>query len=79
VSNVIRSIKRALNPPISGYAKDAARRKALGGVTVKRVVDYATGAPPALPRPAGMTRQQHRRLYRETCKLAGLPWRKEQR
>ena len=27
---------------------------------------------PMLPRPPGMTRQMHRRLYREACKLAGV-------
>lgn len=33
--------------------------------------------PEMLPRPEGMSRQMHRRLYRETCKLAGVPWRSE--
>ena len=33
--------------------------------------------PEMLPRPEGMSRQTHRRLYRETCKLAGVPWRSE--
>lgn len=36
----------------------------------------ATPEPEMLERPEGMTRQQHRRLFREACKLAGVAWRK---
>lgn len=34
--------------------------------------------PPMTPRPPGMTRQMHRRLYREACKIAGVPYRDEE-
>jgi hypothetical protein len=40
-----------------------------------RIVQPDATKPEMLPRPEGMTRQAHRRLYRETCKLAGVPWR----
>lgn len=32
-------------------------------------------APECLPRPEGMTRQAHRRLFREACALAGVDFR----
>jgi hypothetical protein len=31
--------------------------------------------PERLPRPDGITRQMHRRVYRQACKAAGVPWR----
>lgn len=34
------------------------------------------GVPPMMDRPVGMTRQTQRRLYRESCKVAGVPWKK---
>lgn len=48
-----------------------------GVLTTKpiRIRQPGAEAPPMLARPEGMTRQQHRRLYRESCKLAGVPWR----
>lgn len=35
-----------------------------------------TSPPEMLPRPEGMTRQQHRAAYRAACKLAGKDWRR---
>lgn len=45
-----------------------------------RAHPYRADAPPQirpemLPRPEGMSRQVHRRLYRAACKRAGVPWR----
>jgi hypothetical protein len=34
-----------------------------------------TPAPQMLPRPEGMSRQVHRRLFREACKIAGVDYR----
>lgn len=40
--------------------------------TVKLGTVPGAERPPMTPRPPGMTRQQHRRLYREACKIAGV-------
>lgn len=39
-----------------------------------RVAKVGETTPPMLPRPENMTRQTHRRLFRQACKLAGAPY-----
>lgn len=58
------------------------RRRVLHAGTVRNVQWPAVAAaaeirdrPPMAARPADMTRQVHRRLYREACKARGVPWR----
>jgi hypothetical protein len=46
------------------------------GATYK-VKQPGAAVPEKLPRPADLTRQQHRSLFRKACKLQGVPWRSE--
>jgi len=81
MSRFDRIVKRGLVGPWweSRFA-DLVERRQPDGTYSKRERRMVTIEPPRiapqiLPRPSDMTRQAHRRLFREACRLSGVDYR----
>lgn len=77
MSNFARIIARKLKRPHSGYDLGLLDAKSALPLATEVPFEYPTPppgspSPEMLPRPEGMTRQAHRRLFREACKIAGV-------